>query len=77
MSKQAVPISEVGKQCEKLKRAIFPNMYNLKDQGRCPFCSKHVTAVELAAMDVLSRREFRISGLCQTCQDNVFTEEEE
>lgn len=30
-----------------------------------------------AFRDDLSRREYRISGLCQECQDSVFTEPEE
>jgi hypothetical protein len=28
-------------------------------------------------MDDLSRREFRITGFCQVCQDRVFEEKEE
>ena len=28
-------------------------------------------------VDALSKREYAISGLCQTCQDRIFTEIEE
>jgi hypothetical protein len=39
--------------------------------GKCPFCGKLVNAVT-GFRDELSRKEFRISGLCQACQDKVF-----
>lgn len=41
---------------------------DLIDQGRCPCCAKVVRNFK----DELSRREFKISGLCQRCQDEVF-----
>ena len=45
---------------------------DLREQGRCPFCSLHV---KLGDFDgPLSVKEFRISGLCQSCQDDIFTE---
>lgn len=34
----------------------------------CPLC--HGPAVEFR--DLLSETEFKISGLCQTCQDEIF-----
>jgi len=37
---------------------------------RCPFCNVEVNVANLR--DELSRREFKISGLCQRCQDDVF-----
>lgn len=36
----------------------------------CPFCKGDITAGEFR--DALSIREYRISGLCQKCQDQVF-----
>jgi len=41
---------------------------DLIDQGRCPICSQPVGEFK----DELSRREFKISGLCQACQDITF-----
>jgi len=38
--------------------------------GRCPFCSQIVNRLDFK--DALSMREFKISGLCQTCQDETF-----
>lgn len=39
---------------------------------RCPFCRKPV--LEENFRDELSKKEFRISGLCQSCQDEYFGE---
>jgi len=43
--------------------------------GACPFCGKSVDPTSFK--DELSRREFKISGLCQPCQDGFFDKEEE
>jgi len=40
---------------------------------RCPFCNAEVDVGSLR--DELSRREFKISGLCQRCQDDIFDAE--
>ena len=37
-------------------------------RGFCPICGDEVTEVR----DEVSQREYRISGLCQSCQDSVF-----
>jgi hypothetical protein len=39
--------------------------------GRCPFCGKPVRVEDFR--DEGSRREHTISGLCQRCQDEVFS----
>ncbi len=41
--------------------------------GLCPFCEGQITGFR----DVLSEREFHISGLCQKCQDETFGGPEE
>lgn len=51
---------------------------NIRDkQGnhRCPFCGSIVEREKLR--DGESRTEFDISGLCQGCQDQVFSEKDE
>lgn len=55
--------------------AFFPNETKLVSQGKCPFCSKEVTKEEFR--DELSFREFKISGMCQSCQDDFFNGSEE
>lgn len=53
---------------------------------RCPFCKSEgfevptmdgETIRSFAFRDHLSAQEYLISGLCQDCQDGVFTEPEE
>ena len=43
--------------------------------GICPSCKKQINPSEFR--DDLSKREFKISGLCQQCQDEIFGTEEE
>ena len=40
----------------------------------CPFCKLQFILNDFR--DALSIREFRISGLCQNCQDEVFEEKD-
>jgi len=54
-----------------MMREVFPKEMEHKDQGKCPFCGKEINP-ETDFRDDLSRREFKISGLCQECQDEVF-----
>lgn len=51
-----------------METAGFERAVKLAEEGLCPFCKKKVTHVR----DLLSAKEFRISGLCQDCQDGVF-----
>jgi len=51
---------------------LFPIESGLKDIGICPFCKKPVNENDF--LDELPKKEFRISGLCQKCQDEVFNE---
>jgi len=39
--------------------------------GKCPFCGQEIDP-ETEFRDELSKKEFRISGLCQHCQDGMF-----
>lgn len=49
---------------------MLKRMFQVKDSGRCPFCGRKVTEEDFR--DELSVKEFRISGLCQYCQDKFF-----
>ena len=40
--------------------------------GRCPFCTEPVGEFK----DELSLQEFKVTGLCQSCQDGFYEEEE-
>lgn len=49
---------------------IFPIESGLKAIGNCPICSVPIKENEFR--DMLSEREYKISGLCQSCQDKIF-----
>lgn len=51
---------------------IFPEQVNEVSAGNCPLCKKHVIYEDFK--DDLSITEYNISGMCQTCQDDIFTE---
>lgn len=45
-------------------------MHKNKKQNKCPFCGKDMTNPSFR--DELSLKEFKISGICQRCQDEFF-----
>lgn len=45
-------------------------MFKDKQNGICPFCKEKVDVSSFR--DELSLKEFRISGLCQKCQDEFY-----
>lgn len=49
---------------------LFPDYLKLVDLGKCPFCKEFVDFN--AFEDELSKKEFKISGLCQKCQEKTF-----
>ncbi len=64
--------------------ALFPEHAEARAKGVCPFCDKVVDPAALKAWspwswatmndfrDAIDLREFHISGLCQSCQDEMF-----
>lgn len=44
--------------------------HNALNAGRCPTCQSGISEEDFR--DELSKREFGISGMCQSCQDSVF-----
>ena len=55
---------------EIMKQAGFREEVKLVEQGFCPFCKEKVKMEDFK--DELSVKEFKISGLCQKCQDKTF-----
>ncbi len=43
---------------------------DLVSQGNCPICKNKINTESFK--DNLSLKEFKISGMCQECQDKVF-----
>ena len=56
-----------------LMGTVFPKEWKRREEGKCPFCGK-VIDVDHEFRDELSLKEYHISGLCQSCQDEVFDE---
>lgn len=52
----------------ELAKKIFPHYAERIEAGRCPFCDKPIGEFR----DELSKKEFKISGLRQECQDKTF-----
>jgi len=57
-----------------MKQMGFGKEIDRKSRGACPFCGEKINPNEFK--DELSKREFKISGLCQKCQDKTFGSEE-
>jgi hypothetical protein len=54
-----------------IMRQIFPTEMERVLRGQCPFCEAQPP---YAFRDAVAYREFRISGLCQACQDESFAD---
>ena len=57
-----------------LKAFGFGQAVDFVEAGICPFC--HVKVDTNKFRDEISRKEFKISGLCQPCQDSFFGKED-
>ena len=55
---------------KKIIKAFFPIALQAIENGKCPTCGKKIEMKEFR--DELSLKEFKISYLCQACQDKVF-----
>lgn len=51
---------------------IFPAEKAMREMSICPFCGVGIRESDFR--DQLSVKEFRISGLCQRCQNEMFGE---
>lgn len=52
---------------------LFPEKADLIRQGKCAFCKKEIKQSEFK--DNLSKKEYSISGLCFSCQKEIFGSE--
>ena len=55
---------------ELMKQAGFSKEVEKVEQGLCPTCSKPIDKSKFR--NEISLKEFRISGMCQECQDSIF-----
>ena len=56
----------------KFVKELMPEMYAQVVQGKCPFCKKVVTEEDFKGRAEVYTREFNISGICPSCQDETF-----
>ena len=54
-----------------MRKAGFKKEVDDFESGRCPLCKRGITENEFK--DKKSLREYKISGLCQQCQDKMFS----
>ena len=60
---------------KKVMRRIFPEEVRRIEAGKCPLCNEFIDPTAFRTDNDI--KEFNISGLCQSCQDEVFGKEEE
>jgi hypothetical protein len=53
-----------------MKAMGFKNEVEMVEKGVCPMCGIHIGMTPFR--NEQSRKEFKISGLCQKCHDAVF-----
>lgn len=49
----------------------FSEQVKLFESSKCVFCKKEIN-VNKEFIDKLSLKEYKISGMCQSCQDQIF-----
>lgn len=67
MHEQEVTRMEKPQLSEHAKQ-MFPDAQALINQGKCPLCKEFI----LIFRDKQSVKEYKISGMCQDCQDMMF-----
>ncbi len=55
---------------EFISKIGLEKILQLIKENKCPFCATKVNISEFK--DALSLKEYKISGLCQKCQDKTF-----
>ena len=63
-----VPMSDKTPEIRAVIEGFFPGTAAKIASGLCPCCEFPVGTFR----DEISAKEFEISGLCQTCQDEIF-----
>jgi len=54
--------------------SLFPEKVDRILNGLCVTCGDEISLQALTQMDDISRKEYSISGMCQVCQDSVFSD---
>jgi len=59
----------------EIMNALFPAETAAVDAGICPFCLKHINVEDFT--DKLSYQDYKITGMCQACQDEFYAQGED
>jgi len=59
---------------DEMMRRVFPEQMERRDNGECPFCGKAINP-ETDFRNELIYKEYTISGMCQACQDDLFSDD--
>lgn len=62
------PMENKTEEMKNAIEAVFPGTKQAIAEYKCPLCRQAVGKFR----DALSQKEYRISGMCQKCQDSVF-----
>lgn len=63
-----LPMSNKTPEMKAFIESLFPGTTQAISEHRCPVCKQPIGPFR----DALSRKEYTISGMCQSCQDDVF-----
>jgi len=55
---------------DTMRQAGFSDEVDKVEQGLCPFCSEEIDMDDFR--EPINVKEYKISGLCQDCQDEIF-----
>jgi len=69
------PMSDKTDGMKQVIDAYFPGTLSALRECKCPVCKTPIVIADF--VDLLSLREYEISGLCQSCQDQFFNPTEE
>ena len=64
-----MPFEDKSQQVKNLIEAVFPGTLNAIANRKRPICKNAIGEFR----DRISQREYEISGLCQNCQDEIFS----
>ena len=62
------PMSNKSPAMKAFIEGVFPGTAKAIDEKCCPMCRQPIGEFR----DTLSAKEYQISGICQTCQDEIF-----
>jgi len=67
------PMSKKSEEMKGTIENLFPGTRDAIATLHCPICRDKIGHFK----DQLSRREYEVSGLCQSCQSSIFSGEED